>query len=255
MLRLDKFLADMGIGTRSEVKKYLKSNLVTINGKIVKDSSVKVNPDSDQVMFDGKPVKYQEFFYYMLNKPAGCVSATRDGLSETVIEFLKDEPTRDLFPVGRLDKDTEGLLLITNDGMLAHNLLSPKKHVDKTYFAFVDKTLSQEEETEFSKGLDIGDDTPTLPAEIKLIDLEKAEQYLRANQSEATANLAYDAAYSVVLKEGRYHQVKRMFEHFGSTVNYLKRISMGNLKLDKELSPGQYRALTEEEITSLKSNE
>ena len=168
MLRLDKYLADVGIGTRSEVKKYLKYGLVSVNGSIVKDSSLKVDPKKDKVTYKGEDLLYQEYRYYILNKPAGCVSATKDGLSQTVIEILKNEPTRDLFPVGRLDKDTEGLLLITNDGKLAHNLLSPKKHVDKSYIAFVDKALEEKQLLEFKQGLDIGDETPTLPCEIKL---------------------------------------------------------------------------------------
>ncbi|MBQ3643486.1 MAG: rRNA pseudouridine synthase [Candidatus Riflebacteria bacterium] len=252
LLRLDKFLADVGVGTRSEVKKLLKQGLVTINGQTVRDSSTKVNPETDKVTFKGQELLYQEFRYYMLNKPAGCVSATKDGLSQTVIEFLKGEPTRDLFPVGRLDKDTEGLLLITNDGMLAHNLLSPKKHVDKTYIAYVNKPLDDEQLGLFKTGLDIGDETPTLPAEID----EASEQDITKNLEKASISkdiISYSAVYNVVLKEGRYHQIKRMFEHFNSTVVYLKRLSMGNLKLDSQLLPGSYRPLTLEEISSLKN--
>ena len=253
MLRLDKYLADIGIGTRSEVKKLLKAGLVLVNDKKIKDPSFKVNPESDQVVYNGEKMTYQEFHYYMLNKPAGCVSATKDGLSPTVIEFLKGEPTRDLFPVGRLDKDTEGLLLITNDGMLAHNLLSPKKHVDKTYVAYVDKALCDEQITLFKTGLDIGDETPTLPAEI----YEASDQEITENLEKASIdkeNFSYSAVYEVVLKEGRYHQVKRMFEHFGSKVVYLKRLSMGTLHLDSQLLPSHYRPLTPKEIQSLKNN-
>lgn len=252
MLRLDKFLADVGVGTRSEVKKLLKQGLVAINGQTVRDSSIKVNQETDKVTFKGQELLYQEFRYYMLNKPAGCVSATKDGLSPTVIEFLKNEPTRDLFPVGRLDKDTEGLLLITNDGMLAHNLLSPKKHVDKTYIAYVNKPLDDEQLGLFKTGLDIGDETPTLPAEI----YEASEQDITKNLEKASISkdyISYSAVYYVILKEGRYHQIKRMFEHFNSTVVYLKRLSMGNLKLDSQLLPGSYRPLTLEEISSLKN--
>ena len=251
LLRLDKYLADIGIGTRSEVKKLLKQGLVSINGQIAKDSSVKVNPETDKVTYKGQELTYQEFHYYMLNKPAGCVSATRDGLSQTVIEFLKGEPTRDLFPVGRLDKDTEGLLLITNDGMLAHNLLSPKKHVDKTYIAYVDKHLDDEQLELFKSGLDIGDETPTLPAQIyKASDQEISENLEKASIDKE--NLSYSAVYKVILKEGRYHQIKRMFEHFNSKVVYLKRLSMGTLNLDSLLLPGRFRPLTPEEILSLK---
>ena len=251
LLRLDKYLADIGIGTRSEVKKLLKAGLIQVNDKPIKDPSFKVNPESDQVAYNGEKLKYQEFRYYMLNKPTGCVSATKDGLSPTVIEFLKGEPTRDLFPVGRLDKDTEGLLLITNDGMLAHNLLSPKKHVDKTYIAYVDKSLDDEQLGLFKTGLDIGDDTPTLPAEI----YEASKHEITENLEKASIdkeNFSYSTVYKVVLKEGRYHQIKRMFEHFDSTVVYLKRLSMGNLLLDSKIMPGCYRPLTIEEIQSLK---
>lgn len=252
LLRLDKYLADIGIGTRSEVKKLLKTGLIQVNNKKIKDPSFKVNPESDQVVYNGENLKYQEFHYYMLNKPAGCVSATKDGLSPTVIEFLKDEPTRDLFPVGRLDKDTEGLLLITNDGMLAHNLLSPKKHVDKTYIAYVDKPLGDEQLSLFKTGLDIGDETPTLPAEI----VEASKNEIIENLEKASIakdTFSYSAVYKVILKEGRYHQVKRMFEHFGSKVVYLKRLSMGTLRLDSLLLPGRYRPLTPDEILALKN--
>ncbi|MBQ2592973.1 MAG: rRNA pseudouridine synthase [Candidatus Riflebacteria bacterium] len=251
MLRLDKYLADVGIGTRSEVKKLLKQGLISVNGQIAKDSSLKVNPDTDKVTFKGQELTYQEFRYYILNKPAGCVSATKDGLSPTVIEFLKGEPTRDLFPVGRLDKDTEGLLLITNDGMLAHNLLSPKKHVNKTYIAFVDKNLGATEMELFKSGVDIGDETPTLPAEI----IEASEKQITDNLKNASINkenFIYSKAYLVTIREGRYHQIKRMFEHFNSNVVYLKRLSMGKLLLDSQLLPSHYRPLTSEEIQFLK---
>lgn len=251
MLRLDKFLADMGVGTRSEVKKLLKYGFITINGQKAKDPAEKVDPEKDKITFKNQEITYQKYFYYMLNKPAGCVSATRDGLSETVIEFLKNEPTRDLFPVGRLDKDTEGFLLITNDGMLAHNLLSPKKHVDKTYYAFVDHELTSDEIQQFSKGIDIGDETPTLPAGLEEMSNEDAQNILKDATKSAMEDFYFKSAYKVTLKEGRYHQIKRMFEHFGSKVTYLKRVSMGALKLDKNLLPGEYRQLTEKEIETL----
>lgn len=255
MLRLDKFLADMGICTRSESKKLLKFGFVSVNGKTEKNSSTKVDPEKDKVAFKGKEIAYQKYFYYMLNKPAGCVSATKDGLSETVIEFLKSEPTRDLFPVGRLDKDTEGLLLITNDGMLAHNLLSPKKHVDKTYYAFVDKPLTEEETKSFEEGLDIGDETLTLPAKIKEISTEESKKFIEKATELAMKDFVFEKAYKVILKEGRYHQIKRMFECFGSTVTYLKRVSMGSLNLDENLKPGEYRQLTKEEVKKLGNKE
>ena len=252
LLRLDKYLADVGIGSRSEVKKLLKYGLIKVNDKTEKDGSSKVDPESDKVSFKGQELHYQKFYYYMLNKPAGCVSATKDGLSQTVIEFLKGEPTKDLFPVGRLDKDTEGLLLITNDGILAHNLLSPKKHVNKSYIAFVDKSLSEEQISEFKSGVDIGDESPTLPAEIYVASDDDKNNAL-SNASITAKNIGYESAYIVIIKEGRYHQIKRMFEHFESKVVYLKRLSMGNLKLDGNLLPGQFRHLTPEEINNIQN--
>lgn len=229
MIRLDKYLADSGIGTRSEVKKLIKAGRIKIGEVVIKDADFKVDPDNMVVLFDNQQINYEEYLYFMLNKPAGCVSATRDKLSDTVISFLEGEPTRDLFPVGRLDKDTEGLLLITNDGKLAHELLSPKKHVDKVYHATVTHKLSDQDMEKFRTGLDIGDEKPTLPAEIELLD-EKS------------------ITYKVILREGRFHQVKRMFEALGSEVTYLKRMSMGSLMLDDSLEPGEYRRLTDEEI-------
>ena len=251
LLRLDKYLADVGIGSRSEVKKLLKYGLIKVNGKTEKDGSSKVDPDSDKVSFKDKELHYQKFHYYMLNKPTGCVSATKDGLSQTVIEFLKGEPTKDLFPVGRLDKDTEGLLLITNDGILAHNLLSPKKHVNKSYIAFVDKSLTDEQILEFKSSVDIGDESPTLPAEIYVASDNEKSNALSKASLEANS-ISYESAYIVIIKEGRYHPIKRMFEHFGSKVVYLKRLSMGNLVLDENLTPGKYRNLTDEELSCLK---
>lgn len=231
--RLDRFLSECGKGTRSEVKNYIKKGKVTVNGEVVKDNSRKVETDSDVVCLNGDKLVYEKFRYFMLNKPQGCVSATRDGISQTVLDLLEGEITDGLFPVGRLDKDTEGFLLITNDGALGHELLSPKKHVDKKYFARVTRKLSDEEMKVFAEGVDIGDEKITLPAEIEFV------------------GEAEDAAlYEVVLREGRYHQVKRMFEAFDSTVTYLKRLSMGDVQLDESLRPGEYRRLTEEEIES-----
>ena len=234
MIRLDKYLADSGIGTRSEVKKIVKAGRIKIDNIIVKDADYKFDENSATVLLDNQPVFYEEYLYFMLNKPAGCVSATKDKLSDTVISFLEGENVRDLFPVGRLDKDTEGLLLITNDGKLAHELLSPKKHVDKVYYATVSRKLSDEDMKRFSEGLDIGDEKMTLPAQIELIDEESIK-------------------YKVVLREGRFHQVKRMFEALDSTVTYLKRMSMGSLILDENLEPGEYRRLTDKEILDIKN--
>lgn len=229
-MRLDKFLCELETGTRSEVKQYIKKGRVKVNDIIVKDSSVKITPDTDCVKFDDTVLCYEKYRYFILNKPKGVVSATRDGLSDTVINILKDEITKDLFPVGRLDKDTTGLLLITNDGILAHNLLSPKKHVDKTYLATVDKELSSQDMQTFETGVDIGDDKLTIPAIIK---------------QESPYN------YLVTLHEGRYHQVKRMFEAFGSHVVELKRLSFGPLLLDDSLDEGSYRTLKDDELSAL----
>lgn len=238
-MRLDKFLSSAGIGTRSEVKSILKKGRVRVNDVPVKDPSYTLDENSDSVFLDNEPVVYSKFRYYMFNKPAGCVSATKDGLSQTVIDYLKDVNTKDLFPVGRLDKDTEGLLLITNDGKLAHNLLSPKKHVDKTYHAYVDKKLTEDEIDAFKSGIDIGDDKPTLPAKISFIDnADRPGLYL----------------YEVIIHEGRYHQVKRMFEAFNSNVVYLRRVSMGPLALDSSLEEGMYRSLNDDEIEKLRKS-
>lgn len=235
-LRLDKFLCDCGAGTRSEVKSCIKRKRVSVNGVCAKDPGMKVDPASDIVLVDGIEATYERFRYFMLNKPAGCVSATRDGLSSTVLDLLEGEVTRGLFPVGRLDKDTEGFLLITNDGQLGHNLLSPKKHVDKTYLAVTDKTLTDEQMEEFRTELDIGDDEPTMPAEISFFGETEDGRFV----------------FEVVLREGRYHQVKRMFEYFGSNVTYLKRTAMGAVELDDDLDPGEYRRLTEQELLMLR---
>ena len=169
-MRLDRLLSECGLGTRSEVKTYIKKGRVTVNGAAVKDNGLKVDLSDDVVTLNGRQVVYEKFRYFMLNKPQGCVSATRDGLSATVLDLLEGEITRDLFPVGRLDKDTEGFLLITNDGRLGHELLSPRKHVDKHYIACVSKPLSPDQLAEFREGVDIGDEKPTMSAGIRLIE-------------------------------------------------------------------------------------
>lgn len=232
MLRLDKFLSDAGAGTRSEVKKYIRKGLISVNGITVKDEAVKIYEDTDDIRFDGARVLYEKYRYYILNKPGGVVSATKDKLSETVISILGSENTKDLFPVGRLDKDTEGLLLITNDGMLAHRLLSPAGHVPKTYYVESDTALLPEEMEVMEKGVDIGDEKPTLPSII-----EKAE--------------GEEKGYRLTIFEGRFHEVKRMFEAFGKKVIYLRRISMGGLTLPDDLPLGEYRKISEDEIRRL----
>ena len=252
-MRLDRLLSECGLGTRSEVKTYIKKGRVTVNGAAVKDNGLKVDLSDDVVTLNGRQVVYEKFRYFMLNKPQGCVSATRDGLSSTVLDLLEGEITRDLFPVGRLDKDTEGFLLITNDGRLGHELLSPRKHVDKHYIACVSKPLTPDQLAEFREGVDIGDEEPTMSAGIRLIESgSEVELYTEMAEVAGISAEDFQAIYEVTLQEGRYHQVKRMFEVFGSKVEYLKRISMGEVVLDDSLEPGEYRKLTEEEVEALR---
>ena len=252
-MRLDQYLVKSNICSRSEAKKIIKKGRVCINGEVEKDAALHVDETIDEVCLDGVQIGFERYRYYMLNKPAGCVSATKDGLSNTVIDFLQGEDTRDLFPVGRLDKDTEGLLLITNDGKLAHELLSPKHHVDKIYEAVVDGQLSEGEMKMFCEGLDIGDEKKTLPAEIEKIEKGEYEKNgLKKDGlgNEVDINRCY--VYRVTIHEGRFHQVKRMFEAVGKHVIFLKRLSMGTLLLDESLQKGSYRRLTDEEIAELK---
>ncbi|EAF1520162.1 rRNA pseudouridine synthase [Listeria monocytogenes] len=232
-MRLDKLLSHTGFGSRKEVKPLLKSGAVVVNGTIQKDSKTQVNPDKDQITVHGTPVVYQEFVYFMLHKPQNVVSATEDNVSETVIDLLAQEDTlTDPFPVGRLDKDTEGLLIITNDGTLAHNLLSPKKHIDKTYYAKIDGDVTAADVEAFAAGIELDDGYTCKPASLEII----------------TPNEIY-----VTIQEGKFHQVKRMFAARGKTVSYLKRISMGNLQLDESLELGEYRPLTEAELAILQN--
>ncbi|MDD6183391.1 MAG: pseudouridine synthase [Lachnospiraceae bacterium] len=234
MIRLDKYLADMGVGTRSQVKQFIKKGQIQINGEIQKRPETKLDIAKDKVSFQGEEISYQEYVYYILHKPAGYVSAVKDNLYPTVLSLIDNPQGFQLFPVGRLDLDTEGLLLITNDGTLAHELLSPKKHVEKTYYARIDGKITEEDQRRFAAGLDIGDEKDTLPAKLEILK--------SGEESEIT----------VTITEGRYHQVKRMFEAVGKKVTYLKRLQMGSLKLEETLEPGTYRALTEEEIRLLK---
>lgn len=228
--RLDKFLCDKKIGTRSQVKVLIQKGLVTVNNEVVKKADAKVI-ETDVVCCQGVVLSSDEFGYFMLNKPAGVISATEDISQKTVLDFFKDEPYKNLYPVGRLDKDTEGLLLITNDGPLGHHLLSPKKHVPKTYYAKLTQGLSREDIDALEKGVDIGEKNLTLPAKIEVIE---------------------ETAVHITITEGKFHQVKRMFEAVSNKVLYLKRISMGSLILDDSLNLGEYRKLTDDEIALLK---
>lgn len=226
MLRLDKFLCDANIGSRSQVKALLKKKAVKVNGEIIDKPEYKVKEGQDKVTFQGKEIKYHKYVYYMLNKPKGVVSATKDNLCQTAAGLLSDSGYDNLFPVGRLDKDTEGLLIMTNDGELAHRLLSPKNHVDKVYYVELDNTLTEEGRRLLEAGVDIGEEKPTLPA--------KAERIT-------------DTSLYLTLREGKYHQVKRMLKAVGCQVAYLKRIAMGGISLDESLPSGCYRELTKEE--------
>ncbi len=233
VLRLDKYMADLQVGTRSEVKNLIRKGRVTVNGSLCKDPDKKITVGEDEVKLDQVKLEYASYEYYMLNKPAGVVSATSDKFTKTVVDLVDTAVRKDLFPVGRLDKDTEGLLLITNDGDLAHRLLSPKKHVDKVYYAKIAGKVTSDDVEAFAQGLVVDEELTALPAKLEIIT--------SADISEI----------QVVLQEGKFHQVKRMFEAVGKEVIYLKRIAMGSLTLDETLQAGEYRSLTEEELEKL----
>lgn len=232
-MRIDKLLAHAGFGTRKDVKKIIREKRVEINGDIVRSDKTQVNPETDHITVDGKALHYSELVYYMLNKPQGYVSATIDNVYPTVIDLI-DDVHKDLFPVGRLDVDTTGLLLITNDGPLAHKLTAPASHCPKTYEAVADGEVTDEDIAAFAKGIPL-DDWLCQPAKLEVI--RKGRQSL----------------CHVTISEGKFHQVKRMFLYIGKPVLSLKRISMGPLALDKTLKLGSYRALTADEIRSLKT--
>lgn len=233
-MRLDKYLTNQGIGSRSQVKELIKSKKVFVNNILENKPEIHIDENNDIVSLDGVNLEYNKFYYYMLNKPPGVLTAVKDNNYKTVMDIMDVTPKEGLFPVGRLDKDTEGLLLITNDGELSHNLLSPKKHVNKTYYVELNGELIDSDIDLFAKGLDIGEKNITKPAKLEIL---------------SGRNRAY-----ITITEGKYHQVKRMFQAIGLTVTFLKRISMGSLILDKNLKSGGYRKLTEEEISNLKSN-
>lgn len=230
-MRLDRLLSEMGVGTRKELGKAIRAGKVTVNGVVVKDTAHKASAE-DEIVYNGQPVAYEEFVYYMLNKPAGVITATRDKKAFTVLDLITERKRADLYPVGRLDRDTEGLLLITNDGALGHRLLSPAKHVDKTYKVVVDSPIEEKTVALFGKGFKVDQELTAMPADLKILeDPREAE---------------------ITIREGKYHQIKRMFEAVGQQVVYLKRISMGTLVLDETLAPGEYRRLTKEEETAIK---
>lgn len=275
MIRLDKYLSNMTGESRSIIKSEIKKGNVIVNGSTVLKAENKIDEIKDEVIYKGESVAYSKYAYYMFNKPAGCVSATTDNTCKTVIDYLKNEQVSGLFPVGRLDKDTEGLLIITNDGELAHKLLSPKKHVAKKYYARIKGNLPTNVEKRFEDGLDIGDEKKTLPARIEVLQNARTTEstdkltgktdnmigktdnmtdVVISDRSDALPDegpALFDSEVYVVITEGRYHQVKRMFKAVGCEVTYLERKSMGGLELDDTLRRGEYRKLTAEEINTL----
>ena len=235
-MRLDKYLVDCAVGSRTEVKNFLKTGRVTVNGKKAKSAKLQINEDTDEICFDGEKLDYEEFVYYMMNKPQGVISATEDTKHKTVLDLLDDYArAKEVFPVGRLDIDTHGLLLLTNDGKLAHALLSPKRHVDKTYLAQVNGIMTDEDIETFSKGIPLKDFT-CQPAKLELvsIDTEKDQSLVR-----------------VTIAEGKFHQVKRMVAYCGKEVVDLQRLTMGTLTLDEDLKRGEWRRLSKEELEGL----
>lgn len=233
MMRLDKLLGETGNRTRSELKKMIRNGCATVNGAVVKSPDFKVKEGEDRVCFLGEEIHYEQFSYYLLHKPAGYLTAVHDRNYPVVMDLLPEDCGKNLAPVGRLDLDTEGLLLITNDGALAHHLLSPSHHVEKVYYAELDRQVPKEAVSLFQEGVDIGDEKPTLPAELTLLPPAKKED----GKSIYAAQLT--------IREGRFHQVKRMFETVGCQVIYLKRLSMGNLQLG-DLEKGAWIKLTPE---------
>ena len=242
-MRLDKFLSEQNIGTRKQIKEYVKNGRCSVNGTPASKADMHIDENSDEIAFDGIVLGYSKYHYYLLNKPVGVVSATRDGRNETVLDLLSGENVKGLSPCGRLDIDTEGLLLITDDGDLIHRLLSPKKHVDKVYEVHIRQALLPADIERLEKGVNIGnkkDDGSidyTLPAKVELCDDKDEDGY---------------PVIFLTIHEGRFHQVKRMLEAVGNEVMFLRRISMGSLVLDDEIGVGEYRALTEDEINELK---
>ena len=235
-MRLDKYLVACAVGSRTEVKNFLKSGRVTVNGKKEKSAKLQINEDTDEICFDGQKLEYEEFVYYMMNKPQGVISATEDPKHKTVLDLLDDlARSKEVFPVGRLDIDTHGLLLLTNDGKLAHALLSPKRHVDKTYLAQINGVMTDEDIETFAQGIPLKDFT-CQPAKLELVsvDTEKNQSLVR-----------------VTIAEGKFHQVKRMVAYCGKEVVDLQRLTMGTLTLDEDLKRGEWRRLTKDELEGL----
>lgn len=236
--RVDKVLSNLGYGSRAELKKFCKQGLVFVNGKVVSNPGLQVDTDIDEIVFNGEKINYREFIYLMMNKPDGYISATFDKHDSIVLDLIDDEYlVFEPFPVGRLDKDTEGLLVLTNDGQLAHRVLSPKKHVPKTYYAKIDGKVTEEDIEAFKQGVTLDDGYETMPSELVILKSDDISEI------------------ELTIHEGKFHQVKRMFESVGKTVVYLKRLSMGALKLDETLELGEYRELTDEEVKLIEIRE
>ena len=237
MERLDKILGNLGYGSRKEIKESARKGIIEVNGVIVKDSGMKVDPENDKIFINGEQVFYRKYIYLMMNKPDGVISATFDNRDETVIDLLEIEhQVFDPFPIGRLDKDTVGLLLLTNDGELNHRLISPKWKVDKVYYAKIDAEVTEKDIKKFKNGITLDDGYTCKEAKLEII---------KAGEEESEIMLT--------IQEGKFHQVKRMFEAVNKNVTYLKRVEFGTLKLDESLEEGEYRELTEEELNTLKS--
>lgn len=245
-MRLDKFLANSGIGTRKEVKIILKKGKITVNEKIVKDAKIQIDEIKDNVKIEGEKITYKPFVYIMMNKPRGVISATEDGKHKTVIDLLCEKyKNYKVFPVGRLDIDTEGLLLLTNDGVLAHNLLSPKKHVDKKYYVELKEPLTIEKKKILENGIKLEENFVTKKAKIEIIDKDKVKD---KNKNIDIININKANSVFITISEGKFHQVKRMFKFVENEVLYLKRVKMGKLLLPEDLKLGEYRELSEEEM-------
>lgn len=237
MERLDKIISNLGYGSRKDVKSFVKKGLIEVDGVVVKDNGLLVDPEKSIIKVNGEEILYRKYIYLMMNKPDGVISATHDNRDETVIDLLElDHQVFDPFPVGRLDKDTVGLLLLTNDGDLNHRLISPKYHVDKVYYAKIDKKVDENDIEAFKKGITLDDGYKCLEAKLEIISATEEGSEVR-----------------VTIQEGKYHQVKRMFEAVGKEVVYLKREEFGGLLLDPELEEGEYRELTDDELALLRS--
>lgn len=236
--RVDKVLSNLGYGSRTEIKKFCKQGIIQVNGKTVSNPGQQVDTDIDEIVINGEKINYREFIYLMMNKPDGYISATFDKHDPIVLDLIDDEYlVFEPFPVGRLDKDTEGLLVLTNDGQLAHRVLSPKKHVPKKYYAKIDGRVTEEDIEAFKEGVVLDDGYKTMPAELEILKSDDKSEI------------------ELVIHEGKFHQVKRMFESVGKKVTYLKRLSMGGLILDESLEIGEYRELSDEEVALIEKRD